>query len=34
MLERGGGSLVFTSTFVGYTVGMPGMAAYAASKAA
>ncbi|HET8727547.1 MAG TPA: SDR family oxidoreductase [Alphaproteobacteria bacterium] len=33
MIERGGGSLVFTSTFVGHTVGMPGMAAYAASKA-
>jgi NAD(P)-dependent dehydrogenase (short-subunit alcohol dehydrogenase family) len=33
MLERGGGSLIFTSTFVGYTVGFPGMAAYAASKA-
>jgi len=33
MLERGGGSLIFTSTFVGYTVGMPGMTAYAASKA-
>jgi NAD(P)-dependent dehydrogenase (short-subunit alcohol dehydrogenase family) len=33
MIERGGGSLIFTSTFVGYTVGMPGMAAYAASKA-
>ena len=33
MLERGGGSLIFTSTFVGYTVGLPGMAAYAASKA-
>lgn len=33
MLSNGGGSLVFTSTFVGYTVGMPGMAAYAASKA-
>lgn len=32
MLERGGGSLVFTSTFVGYSVGMPGMTAYAASK--
>ena len=32
MLERGG-SLIFTSTFVGYTVGMPGLAAYAASKA-
>jgi NAD(P)-dependent dehydrogenase (short-subunit alcohol dehydrogenase family) len=33
MLDRGGGSLIFTSTFVGYTVGMPGLAAYAASKA-
>jgi NAD(P)-dependent dehydrogenase (short-subunit alcohol dehydrogenase family) len=33
MIERGGGSLIFTSTFVGYTAGMPGMAAYAASKA-
>jgi NAD(P)-dependent dehydrogenase (short-subunit alcohol dehydrogenase family) len=33
MLVRGGGALVFTSTFVGYAVGMPGMAAYAASKA-
>jgi NAD(P)-dependent dehydrogenase (short-subunit alcohol dehydrogenase family) len=33
MLARGGGSLVFTSTFVGHTVGMPGMGAYAASKA-
>jgi NAD(P)-dependent dehydrogenase (short-subunit alcohol dehydrogenase family) len=33
MLERGGGSLIFTSTFIGDTVGMPGMAAYAASKA-
>lgn len=33
MQARGGGSLIFTSTFVGYTVGMPGMAAYAASKA-
>jgi NAD(P)-dependent dehydrogenase (short-subunit alcohol dehydrogenase family) len=28
----GGGSIIFTSTFVGYTVGMPGTAAYAASK--
>ncbi|OWV71710.1 short-chain dehydrogenase [Rhizobium sp. R339] len=28
-----GGSLIFTSTFVGYTAGMPGMGAYAASKA-
>ena len=33
MLNRGGGSLIFTSSFVGYTVGLPGMAAYAASKA-
>lgn len=33
MLDRGGGSLIFTSTFVGYTVGFPGTAAYAASKA-
>jgi NAD(P)-dependent dehydrogenase (short-subunit alcohol dehydrogenase family) len=33
MIERGGGSLIFTSSFVGYSVGMPGMAAYAASKA-
>lgn len=33
MLDRRGGSLIFTSTFVGYTVGLPGMAAYAASKA-
>lgn len=33
MLERGQGNLIFTSSFVGYTVGMPGMAAYAASKA-
>ncbi len=31
--RRGGGSLVFTSTFVGHTAGFPGMAAYAASKA-
>lgn len=32
MVKRGRGSIVFTSTFVGYTVGFPGMAAYAASK--
>ncbi|MGN6109418.1 MAG: SDR family oxidoreductase [Kofleriaceae bacterium] len=30
---RGGGSLIFTSSFVGYTVGFAGMGAYAASKA-
>ena len=33
MLERGGGSLIFTSSFVGYTVGMPPITAYAATKA-
>ena len=33
LLARGGGSLVFTASFVGYTVGIPGMAAYAAAKA-
>ncbi|MGL4285850.1 MAG: SDR family oxidoreductase [Phreatobacter sp.] len=33
MIRRGGGSVIFTSTFVGHTAGMPGMAAYAASKA-
>ena len=33
MLDRSGGSLIFTSTFVGHTAGMPGTAAYAASKA-
>lgn len=33
LVDRGGGSLIFTSTFVGHTVGFPGMAAYAASKA-
>lgn len=30
---RGGGAIVFTSSFVGQTIGLPGMAAYAASKA-
>ncbi|MGD9501187.1 MAG: SDR family oxidoreductase [Methyloceanibacter sp.] len=34
MLHRGGGSIVFTSSFVGTSVGLPGMAAYGASKAA
>lgn len=34
MLERGGGSLIFVSSFVGYTAAMPGAAAYATSKAA
>ena len=33
LVERGGGSLIFTATFVGHTVGLPGAAAYAASKA-
>jgi NAD(P)-dependent dehydrogenase (short-subunit alcohol dehydrogenase family) len=33
MLERGGGSLIFTSSFVGHTAGLAGMGAYAASKA-
>jgi NAD(P)-dependent dehydrogenase (short-subunit alcohol dehydrogenase family) len=33
LIKRGGGSLLFTSSFVGYTVGMPGMVAYAAAKA-
>ncbi len=33
MLARGGGSIIFTSSFVGYTTGMPGMSAYGASKA-
>ena len=32
MLQRGGGSVIFTSTFVGYTVSFPGLAAYSASK--
>lgn len=34
MLERGGGSIVFTSTFVGTSVGIPGMSVYGTSKAA
>lgn len=34
LLEAGGGSMVFTSSFVGFSNGgMPGMGAYAASKA-
>jgi NAD(P)-dependent dehydrogenase (short-subunit alcohol dehydrogenase family) len=32
MLRNGGGSVIFTSTFVGYTSAFPGVAAYAASK--
>lgn len=33
MVKNGGGSVIFTSTFVGYTFAFPGTAAYAASKA-
>jgi NAD(P)-dependent dehydrogenase (short-subunit alcohol dehydrogenase family) len=33
MLKNGGGSIIFTSTFVGYSFAFPGTAAYAASKA-
>ncbi|MEY4561852.1 MAG: hypothetical protein RLZZ618_1129 [Pseudomonadota bacterium] len=33
MLRRGAGSVIFTSSFVGHTVGFPGAAGYAASKA-
>ncbi|RDZ28197.1 SDR family oxidoreductase [Lysobacter silvisoli] len=34
LLERGGGSLIFTSSFVGDTAAFPGLTAYAAAKAA
>jgi NAD(P)-dependent dehydrogenase (short-subunit alcohol dehydrogenase family) len=34
MLKRGGGSIVFTSSFVGTSVGLPGMGVYAAAKSA
>ncbi|MBA5776656.1 SDR family oxidoreductase [Stappia sp. F7233] len=34
MLARGGGSIIYTSSFVGTSVGLPGMSVYAASKAA
>jgi NAD(P)-dependent dehydrogenase (short-subunit alcohol dehydrogenase family) len=33
MKRRGGGSLIFTSSFVGHSAGMPGLSAYAAAKA-
>lgn len=33
MLRRGGGSILFTGSFVGSSVGLPGMGAYAAAKA-
>jgi hypothetical protein len=32
MLKRGAGSLIFTSSIAGHTVGFPGVAAYSASK--
>ena len=32
MLKHGAGSVIFTSTFVGYSFAFPGVAAYAASK--
>ena len=33
MVKQGAGSVIFTSTFVGYSFAFPGVAAYAASKA-
>lgn len=33
MLASGGGSMVFTGTFVGMSAGLPGMTAYASAKA-
>ena len=33
MIDRGAGSIIFTSSFVGHAIGFPGTAAYAASKA-
>jgi NAD(P)-dependent dehydrogenase (short-subunit alcohol dehydrogenase family) len=33
LLARGGGSLIFTGSFVGVTATLPGMGAYAAAKA-
>jgi NAD(P)-dependent dehydrogenase (short-subunit alcohol dehydrogenase family) len=33
IIQQGGGSIIFTSTFVGHTASFPGVAAYAASKA-
>ena len=32
MVKHGAGSVIFTSTFVGYSLAFPGVAAYAASK--
>jgi NAD(P)-dependent dehydrogenase (short-subunit alcohol dehydrogenase family) len=33
MLERGSGAIIFTSSFVGTSVGLPGVGVYAAAKA-
>jgi NAD(P)-dependent dehydrogenase (short-subunit alcohol dehydrogenase family) len=33
MVKHGAGSVIFTSTFIGYSAAFPGVAAYAASKA-
>ena len=33
LVARGGGTMIFTSSFVGHTAAFPSMAAYAASKA-
>ncbi|AGT11007.1 SDR family oxidoreductase [Paracoccus aminophilus] len=33
MLQRGGGSIIFSSSFVGTSVGLPGMAVYGTAKA-
>lgn len=33
LVKRNGGALIFTSSFVGYTAGLPGMSAYSAAKA-
>ena len=33
LIKTGNGSIAFTSSFVGHTIGLPGMGAYAAAKA-
>lgn len=33
LIARGGGSLIFTGSFIGHTATLPGMGSYAASKA-
>ncbi|QEW21449.1 2,5-dichloro-2,5-cyclohexadiene-1,4-diol dehydrogenase [Marinibacterium anthonyi] len=33
LIARGGGSVVYTSSFVGHAIGLPGMGAYGAAKA-